>query len=109
MQLLEDTQTRASIGLQIEDTYLLARGNALAWFFGDLVGQCDLAGAEKQQPPFGRRPHTSGTVHAHLGMTIRKHVRRLAGRAGFDFSELVESKERVALCQRYRLEPVVGG
>src|SRR5690242_14843504 len=90
MQRFENAQTLAGICLQIEDTYLLASGDALAWIFGNLVSQCDLASAEKQQPPFGRGPRTSGTVHAHLGMSVRKHVRRLAGRASFYLCELVK-------------------
>src|SRR5262245_16833320 len=103
VQLVEDAQTFASVCLQIEDTYLLTRSDAFAWVLGDLVGQANLTGAEKQKPPFECGPHTSGTGHAQLGMTVGEHVCRLASRAGFDLCELIKGEERVAMCQRHPL------
>src|SRR5262245_23913102 len=107
VELLENAEPLACIGLQIEDSHLLARCDALAWVLGHLIGKPDLTGAQKQEPPFGCWTCAGGTGHAQLGVTIGKHVGRLTSCSGLDLREFVESKKRVAMRQRHRFQSVV--
>ena len=107
MQFLKDAAARAGIGGQVDHAQLLTCAGLFSGL-AHVLGQAQLAGAQKDQSPGQTRAGSASAARAAFALPVRQHVGGIADHLAVHLPHFVKAQQRIGILHSHAFDAVVG-